>query len=331
MYLTSSVRQVQDSIALFGPRTVTTQSRCNQTLDASSAQNVVYSFRCYVLHSAINSMHNGTGSCGIQHVPCGRLSTARAESGVVRGLPSRHVCTERCLRTSSTHPSLDRNATLSCDPDLFRMTGQVDQYYWSLDNVTTLCVRECLDDSSAWVTNVESACTGQTFNVAGKLVPVDSVAGRFNEGVVLACSTPELVPQTTCCKNDTRTLTSPNSDLPLNYTSNPDTNDESSVDDDLGNSNSTTPIDPATGDPIFDPHDIAPSTDGSDDPSGGTDPDYLARAQNQNWCFLMSQNIVGVDPSPDCATDPTNIYCTDPDSMNRLVSLSCVIPDELQS
>ena len=55
------------------------------------------------------------------------------------------------------------------------------------------CVRQCLDDSSNWVTNVESDYDGQAFKVAGKLVPVDSVAGRYNEGVVLACSTPRSV------------------------------------------------------------------------------------------------------------------------------------------
>lgn len=71
------------------------------------------------------------------------------------------------------------------------MTGQIDQYYWSLDNVTALCARNCLDDSSTWVTKVESVCEGQTFNVAGKLVPVHSVAARYNEGVTIACSTPE--------------------------------------------------------------------------------------------------------------------------------------------
>lgn len=109
------------------------------------------------------------------------------------------------------------------------------------------------------------------------------------------------------------------SDLSLNFTSNADTNDESSVDGDLGNPNSTTPIDPATGDPIFDPHDVAPSTDGTDDPSSGSDPAYLSRYQDRDWCFLMSQNIVGVDPEPDCTADPSNVYCTDPDSMNRLV------------
>jgi hypothetical protein len=197
------------------------------------------------------------------------------------------------------------------------MTSQIDQYYWSLDNVTDLCVRQCLDDSSNWVTNVESVCDGQTFNVAGKLVPVDSVAGRYNEGVVLACSTPKSV--TLINRSTNSILTCPTSDLPLNFTSNADTNDESSVDGDLGNPNSTTLIDPATGDPIFDPHDVAPSTDGTDDPSGGSDPTYLSRYQDRDWCFLMSQNIVGVDPEPDCTADPSNVYCTDPDSMNRLV------------
>ena len=123
----------------------------------------------------------------------------------------------------------------------------------------------------------------------------------------------------------------PPSDLPLNFTSNAEVNDQSSVDGDLGNANSTTPIDPATGDPVFDPYDVAPSTDGTDDPSGGSDPSYQARFQNRDWCFLTSQNIVGVDPEPDCAANPSNVYCTDPDSMSRLVRIVYLCHTGLQN
>ena len=98
------------------------------------------------------------------------------------------------------------------------------------------------------------------------------------------------------------------------------------AENDLGNSNSTTPIDPATGNPVFDPYVVAPSTDETDDPTGGSDPTYLSRFQDRDWCFLISQNIVGADPKPNCVADPSNVHCIDPNSMSRLVMAACLSP-----
>ena len=40
-----------------------------------------------------------------------------------------------------------------------------------------------------------------------------------------------------------------------------------------------------------------------------------------NYCFLESQNWVGVDVDlPDCTLDPNNTLCSDPDAANRIVS-----------
>jgi hypothetical protein len=60
-------------------------------------------------------------------------------------------------------------------------------YFWSEDNLTSLCTESCLSNSSTWVGNVGDACVGQTYNVGGKLAPVDTVALRFVEGVTMAC------------------------------------------------------------------------------------------------------------------------------------------------
>ena len=73
------------------------------------------------------------------------------------------------------------------------MAGQVDVYYWSLDNVTTLCTDQCFNETSSWAGDVGDACGGQTFTVSGALVPVDSVAMRYIEGLNLACLTSESV------------------------------------------------------------------------------------------------------------------------------------------
>ncbi|KAI1109681.1 hypothetical protein F5Y14DRAFT_444510 [Nemania sp. NC0429] len=202
-----------------------------------------------------------------------------------------------------TEPCLTAmNTTLRCDSDLYRMAGQPDNYYWSEENVTSLCTSDCVDDSSTWVGQVGDACVGQTFNVGGKLVPVDSVALRYVEGITM-----------TCLKSN---------DLPFTYTSDPLANEAALLNDDLDNPNSTAQTNATTGEPLFDPIDVAPSDDGDDDPYGPdniTDPSFY---QNPTWCFLESQNWVGVDVEPaDCTSDPSNIFCTDPSSMNRMVNL----------
>jgi hypothetical protein len=82
---------------------------------------------------------------------------------------------------------LSRNATLTCDPDLFRMVGQIDQYLWSEDNITSLCTDDCTGSSSDWIVSVQSACDGEEMAVASKLVPVEDVAGRYLDNLGLAC------------------------------------------------------------------------------------------------------------------------------------------------
>jgi hypothetical protein len=71
------------------------------------------------------------------------------------------------------------------------MTGQIDMYLWSSDNLTTLCEDDCLDGSSDWITTVEAACSGQTYSAGGKLVPVNSIPLRYVEGINLACAKSE--------------------------------------------------------------------------------------------------------------------------------------------
>lgn len=91
-----------------------------------------------------------------------------------------------------------RNATLDCDPTLYRMAGQIDMYYWSEDNLTALCTESCLSNSSSWVGDVGDACEGQTYNVGGKLAPVTTVALRFVEGISMACLLSKYVSKENC-------------------------------------------------------------------------------------------------------------------------------------
>ena len=70
-----------------------------------------------------------------------------------------------------------------------RMALNVDDYFWSNDNLTDLCIdSDCLDEAGAWGNDVESACDGQLIVVNGKLVDVSTVADRYNDGLTIACT-----------------------------------------------------------------------------------------------------------------------------------------------
>lgn len=82
---------------------------------------------------------------------------------------------------------------LKCVSDLYRKVCQIDDWYWSEDNITALCTSSCIDDSSTWVGNVADVCIGQTYNAGGKLVKMDSVTFRYVEGITMACLKSEYV------------------------------------------------------------------------------------------------------------------------------------------
>ena len=82
-----------------------------------------------------------------------------------------------------------RNNTVTCDPDLFRMTGQIDLYYWAQDNLTDLCTASCIQSASDWLEGVYNSCGGQTITIDSKMVPTESVAIRYADGIGLACLT----------------------------------------------------------------------------------------------------------------------------------------------
>lgn len=84
---------------------------------------------------------------------------------------------------------LNRNTTLPCDQTLFQMTSTVDNYRWASDNLTTLCTRDCFAAADDWNIDVQTRCDGDTLVAYNKIVPADSVAGRFLDGVQIACLT----------------------------------------------------------------------------------------------------------------------------------------------
>lgn len=83
----------------------------------------------------------------------------------------------------------NRNATLPCDQTLFGMTSTVDNYMWTTDNLTTLCTLDCLAAADDWNDDVQNRCQDDTLVAYNKIVPADSVAGRYLDGVQIACLT----------------------------------------------------------------------------------------------------------------------------------------------
>lgn len=81
------------------------------------------------------------------------------------------------------------NTSLPCDPTLFQMSNTVDNYFWELDNVTDLCTGTCYEAVDAWRDDVQIRCALDSLAAYGKAVPAYSVAGRYAEGLNIACLT----------------------------------------------------------------------------------------------------------------------------------------------
>lgn len=70
------------------------------------------------------------------------------------------------------------------------MTGQIDNYLWSSDNITGLCLDTCIDSVNDWMTGIWNDCAAtDSIVVASKIIPVDTVAQRYLDGINLACLT----------------------------------------------------------------------------------------------------------------------------------------------
>ncbi|KAL8705754.1 MAG: hypothetical protein Q9201_001149 [Fulgogasparrea decipioides] len=159
------------------------------------------------------------------------------------------------------------------------MTGQLDLYYWDRDNITELCTRDCTQSASDWLQGVNDVCDGQTITIDSKIVPVESVADRYADGIGLACLTDNQLP------------------ILLSF-------------------NQTPEVDPTPTDSPF-PITTGPSnpnpSGGNDVPFRDRYSTFnYCFLEAQNW---VGVDIVPAD----CGADPTNILCTDPEAGNRIV------------
>ena len=80
-----------------------------------------------------------------------------------------------------------RNTTLPCDNFLFSWAVNADDYFWSEQNLTTLCTSDCATAVNTWEQNVALACVDDDLVTYGVLVPAFSVAGRYQDGYGAAC------------------------------------------------------------------------------------------------------------------------------------------------
>ncbi|KAF6219690.1 hypothetical protein HO133_004159 [Letharia lupina] len=79
------------------------------------------------------------------------------------------------------------NETVACDQTLFQMSNTVDSYLWTTENVTGLCTADCIQSSQKWWLDVQDRCDMDTITAYGKLIPAESIAGRFFDGLNIAC------------------------------------------------------------------------------------------------------------------------------------------------
>jgi hypothetical protein len=60
---------------------------------------------------------------------------------------------------ATTESCKNRNETLpDCDPTLFQMSVNFDNYYWEDDNITDICDGNCTIEARDWDLDVSLAC-----------------------------------------------------------------------------------------------------------------------------------------------------------------------------
>ena len=83
------------------------------------------------------------------------------------------------------------NETIICEQTLFQMSSTVDSYEWTTQNLTTLCTPSCIVSAKSWWSDVQDRCETDTLTAYGKLIPAESIAGRFFDGLSIACLRPD--------------------------------------------------------------------------------------------------------------------------------------------
>lgn len=76
---------------------------------------------------------------------------------------------------------------MTATPSIYVVHRMITLDRWEDDNVTALCTDNCTAQVADWDFNVAYDCYGQTLSVGGRLVPADTISGRYLDGVNMAC------------------------------------------------------------------------------------------------------------------------------------------------
>ena len=171
------------------------------------------------------------------------------------------------------------NETVTCDQTLFQMANTVDSYLWTTANLTDLCTADCIQSSQKWWSDVQDRCAMDTIAAYGKLIPAESVAGRFSDGLGIAClKSASDIPAPGLARDGSSSSTG---SAPYSTSS----------------ASSTGPV-------------LAPG------PYSNSSSTLKSNSSASSWCLIESQDWVGSDIiRPDCSPESTDPSCSDPDNV----------------
>ncbi|KAL9066912.1 MAG: hypothetical protein Q9161_007244 [Pseudevernia consocians] len=180
------------------------------------------------------------------------------------------------------------NETVTCDQTLFQMSNLVDSYLWTTKNVTDLCTADCVQSTQRWWSDVQDRCAVDTIAAYGKMIPAESIAGRFSDGLNIACLR----------SGSTSTAQEPSGNGTSGATgSAPYSNTSSS----------------STGSA---PYSSTSSSFTGPGPYSNSSSNLNSNSSASAWCLIESQEWVGSDIiRPDCSTDSTDPSCSDPSNV----------------
>ncbi len=81
------------------------------------------------------------------------------------------------------------NPTLNCQHGFLERALQVDSYIWTAANLSTGCTSSCTTGLQQWVTNVQSACAGQTMENLGMYIDPKTLPLMYQHSYSVACLT----------------------------------------------------------------------------------------------------------------------------------------------
>lgn len=164
------------------------------------------------------------------------------------------------------------NETVTCDQTLFQMSNTVDSYFWTSDNVTDLCTAACIASTANWWSDVQDRCAMDTIAAYGKMIPAESIVGRFSGGLNITCLQSDL--SSSISRPYSVTSSSPTRSVPYSNFSSASTGS-------------------------------APNSNSSSISNATSSRSSWCIIESQDW---IGSDII----RPDCSTDSTDPSCLDP-------------------